>query len=61
MIIASIVRRTSVSLVADTLQKAGFVKYRPGTIHLVDLEQLEESACECYETVKGHYGRLPAL
>jgi CRP-like cAMP-binding protein len=54
------VRRTSVSLVAGTLQKAGLIKYRRGNIHLVDLEQLEQSACECYETVKGHYERLLA-
>jgi len=54
------VRRTSVSLVAGTLQKAGLIKYRRGNIHLVDPEQLEQSACECYETVKGHYERLLA-
>src|SRR5215208_6060669 len=52
------VRRTSVSLVAGTLQKAGLINYRRGNIHLVDIEQLEQSACECYETVKGHYERL---
>jgi CRP-like cAMP-binding protein len=52
------VRRTSVSLVAGTLQRAGLIKYARGNIHLVDLEQLEQSACECYETVKGHYNRL---
>ena len=55
------VRRTSVSLVAGTLQKAGLINYRRGNIHLVDIEQLEQSACECYETVKGHYERLLAL
>jgi CRP-like cAMP-binding protein len=55
------VRRTSVSVVAGTLQTAGLLKYRRGNIHLVDIEQLEESACECYETVKNHYERLLAL
>jgi CRP-like cAMP-binding protein len=55
------VRRTSVSLVAGTLQKAGLIQYRRGNIRLVDVEQLEQSACECYETVKGHYERLLAL
>ena len=55
------VRRTSVSLVAGTLQKAGFIRYRRGNIHLVDVEQLQQGACECYETVKGHYARLLAL
>jgi len=54
------VRRTSVSLVAGTLQKAGLINYRRGNIHLV-IEQLEQSACECHDTVKGHYERLLAL
>lgn len=55
------VRRTSVSLVAGTLQKAGFIKYSRGNIRLLDIEQLEAGACECYETVKGHYERLLAV
>jgi len=52
------VRRTSVSVVAHTLQQAGFIRYRRGNIHLLDIEQLRSGACECYETVKGHYQRL---
>jgi CRP-like cAMP-binding protein len=52
------VRRNSVSLVARTLQKAGFIKYKRGHIRLLDIAQLEAGACECYETVKGHYERL---
>jgi CRP-like cAMP-binding protein len=55
------VRRTSVSLVAGTLQKAGFIKYRRGEIHLLDVAQIEAGACECYGTVKGHYARLLAV
>src|SRR5438876_9612779 len=51
------VRRTSVSLIAGTLQKAGFIKYRRGHITLLDMAQLQQGACECYETVKGHYER----
>jgi CRP-like cAMP-binding protein len=55
------VQRSSVSLVAGTLQKAGFIKYHRGHIHLLDVGQLEQGACECYETVRGHYERLLAL
>jgi hypothetical protein len=47
-----------VSLVAGTLQKAGCIQYRRGHIKLLDVAALEESACECYETVKDHYARL---
>jgi hypothetical protein len=52
------VQRSSVSIVAGTLQKAGLIKYRRGHISLVDIDGLKESACECYETVKQHYERL---
>jgi hypothetical protein len=55
------VRRTSVSVVAGTLLKAGFVTYRRGNVRLLDVARLEQGACECYETVKGHYARLEAL
>jgi CRP-like cAMP-binding protein len=55
------VRRTSVSLVASTLQKAGFIRYSRGNIRLLDIAQLEEGACECYATVKGHYERMLAM
>lgn len=49
------VRRSSVSVVAGTLQKAGFIKYTRGRVRLLDIEQIEAGACECYQTVKGHY------
>jgi CRP-like cAMP-binding protein len=52
------VRRTSVSLVASTLQKAGLVRYSRGNIRIVDVEKMRAGACECYETVKSHYDRL---
>jgi CRP-like cAMP-binding protein len=46
------VRRTSVSLVAGTLQRAGFIKYSRGKLRLLEIDHLKEGACECYETVK---------
>ena len=52
------VRRTSVSTVAHTLQQVGFLKYARGRIHIVNLEGLQESACECYYTVCRHYDTL---
>jgi CRP-like cAMP-binding protein len=52
------VRRTSVTVVANTLQQAGFIRYRRGHIRVIDLEGLRESACECYETVRGQGQRL---
>ena len=52
------VRRTSVSLVANTLQNAGFIRYRRGHVEIANLEGLQEVACECYATVKAHSDRL---
>jgi len=46
------VRRNSVSLVANTLQQAGLIRYTRGQIKITNLEGLKETACECYETVK---------
>jgi len=52
------VRRTSVTLVAHTLQSAGLIKYARGKIQILDVEALQDGACECYATVKRHYTRL---
>src|SRR4051794_29160320 len=52
------VRRTSVSLVANTLQKADFIRYRRGHIKIVDADKLKSGACECYEKVKQRYETL---
>jgi hypothetical protein len=52
------VRRTSVTVVAHTLQAAGIIKYARGKIQIVNAEALQESACECYETVNHHYAQL---
>ena len=59
------VRRTSVTLVARTLQQAGMIKYSRGRIQILDVDGLHETVCECYGTVNSHYqhllGRLPSL
>ena len=52
------VRRTSVTVVAHTLQQAGMIKYARGKIQILDVEGLRDAACECYESVKDHYAQL---
>jgi CRP-like cAMP-binding protein len=42
------VRRTTVTLVARALQEAGIIKYHRGVIHIMDVDALKKSACECY-------------
>jgi CRP-like cAMP-binding protein len=52
------VRRTSVTSVAHTLQRAGMIKYSRGKIQILDLTALRDTACECYNTVNSHYQAL---
>ncbi|MGA2996214.1 Crp/Fnr family transcriptional regulator [Bradyrhizobium sp.] len=52
------VRRASVTVVAHTLQAAGLIKYSRGKIQMLDAEALQDSACECYSTVKLYYEQL---
>jgi CRP-like cAMP-binding protein len=46
------VRRTTVTLLAQELQKRGIVRYSRGRITILDRPALESHACECYATVK---------
>jgi CRP-like cAMP-binding protein len=46
------VRRTSVSLVAHTLQQAGLIQYSRGKIKILDRAAIEETACECYAVIR---------
>jgi CRP-like cAMP-binding protein len=56
------VQRTSVSLSAHTLQKAGLIRYSRGQIKILDRSGLKESACECYEVVREHVNKaVPPL
>ena len=49
------VQRTSVSMVAHSLQLAGYIRTRRGKIEILDRARLEGSACECYEQVKQRF------
>jgi CRP-like cAMP-binding protein len=46
------VRRTTVTLLAQELQKRGVVRYSRGRITILDRPALEGCACECYGAVK---------
>ena len=47
-----VVRRTTVTVVARTFQKAGLIRYRRGQIVILDRAGLEEAACECYQIIQ---------
>lgn len=46
------VRRTTVTLLAVTLQHKGLIKYARGHITILNREELERCACECYAVMK---------
>lgn len=52
------VQRTSVSPIAKQLQDKGLIRYRRGRIEILDREQLERSACECYRVVERHFAAI---
>ena len=41
-------RRSSVTVAAGILQKAGLIEYRRGRIAIKDRARLERASCECY-------------
>jgi CRP-like cAMP-binding protein len=41
-------RRSSVTLAAGILQKAGLIAYTRGDVRIIDRLELQEAACECY-------------
>ena len=44
--------RPTVTVVAGTLQRAGFITYHRGRISIIDRGKLEETSCECYAVAK---------
>ena len=42
------VARPTVTIVAGTLQKAGLITYRRGSVAILDRARLEGASCECY-------------
>ena len=52
------VRRAGVSVAAGALQDAGLIRYRRGSIRVLDREGLEAATCECYGVIRGQFDRL---
>ena len=52
------VQRSSVTLVARKLQEAGLIRYRRGHIHVLEVEGLQDSCCECYAAINLHFNKL---
>lgn len=45
-------RRSSVSVAASILQKAGMISYTRGNVTILDKSKLAEAACDCYQIIQ---------
>jgi CRP-like cAMP-binding protein len=52
------VRREGVTEAAGKLQNDGLIRYRRGTITVLDRPGVEARSCECYQVVKTEFDRL---
>jgi CRP-like cAMP-binding protein len=53
--------RTTVTLAAGMLHEAGLIDYSRGHVTIRNRQKLEDSACECYRTVRDEFQRLGLL
>jgi CRP-like cAMP-binding protein len=54
-------QRSSVTLAAGVLQRAGFINYYRGKIEIIADDQLQQVSCECYAAVRKSWDRLLKL
>jgi CRP-like cAMP-binding protein len=55
------VQRSTVTVAAGELQRAGLIGYSRGKIHILDRAKLAKAACECYQIVSSAYKRVLQL
>jgi CRP-like cAMP-binding protein len=54
-------RRTTVTVAAGMLHKAGLIAYSRGHVTIQNREGLRDAACECYQIIHNEYARLGLL
>ena len=54
-------RRSSVTVAAGMLRRAGLIDHTRGSVHIENRKDLEIAACECYAIVRDEYERLGLL
>jgi Mn-dependent DtxR family transcriptional regulator len=52
------VQRTGVTAAAGALQRAGLIRYKYGTVTIIDRRALVRRSCECYGVSKKEFDRL---
>jgi CRP-like cAMP-binding protein len=51
-------RRTTVTVIAGVLQRSGLIEYRRGRVKIIDQENLEVAACDCYKLTRELFAGL---
>ncbi len=51
-------RRTTVTVVAGTLQRSGLIEYQRGRVRILSREDLETAACDCYPITRQLHAEL---
>jgi len=46
------VQRTSIGMIAHSMQEKGIIRYRRGKIEIIDEQRLKHAACECFFIVR---------
>jgi CRP-like cAMP-binding protein len=49
------VTRSTITVVAQELQKSGMISYHRGKLRILDIDLIRRHACECPHTVQAHY------
>jgi CRP-like cAMP-binding protein len=52
------VQRTSVSLVANTFERAGLIECSKSSMQILERQKLEEASCDCYFKIRDQFRRL---
>ena len=45
-------RRTTVTVIAGVLQRSGLIEYQRGRVKILDRDNLQAAACDCYQVTK---------
>jgi Mn-dependent DtxR family transcriptional regulator len=45
-------QRTTVTVIAGALQRSGLIEYSRGHVRILNREELESAACDCYQVCR---------